>query len=222
MPPINLLIKPASGACNLRCRYCFYHDLTEKRETACYGMMKPETLEKIIEKALAYATQECTIAYQGGEPTLVGLDFFEKSITYQNKYNTKGLKIHNAIQTNGVGLNDAWAKFFAENHFLVGISVDGTSKTHDAFRVDAQGKDSFSRVMKAIRILEQHQVEFNILTVVHAYTAKQIREIYRFYKAKRYRYLQFIPCLNPLDNEQNFEYTLGNDDYLYFLNLNIY
>ncbi|MGI5958590.1 MAG: hypothetical protein ACOX60_04130 [Massiliimalia sp.] len=93
------------------------------------------------------------------------------------------------------------AEFFADNHFLVGISVDGTSKTYDAFRLDPNGWDSFSTVMKNIRILERYHVDFNILTVVHAYTAKQIRDIYRFYKAKRFQYLQFIPCLDPMEEE---------------------
>ena len=218
MPPINLLIKPASGMCDLRCRYCFYHDLTEKRAISSYGLMKPETLEQVIKKALDYAEDECTIAYQGGEPTLIGLDFFRRSILFQNKYNDKGIKIHNAIQTNGYQLDDERAEFLSEIHFLVGISLDGTSKTHDAFRLDSQGKDTFSRVMKTIRILQQHHVEFNILTVVHAYTAKQIREIYRFYKSKGLQYLQFIPCLDPLGEEPGKEiYSLTPKRYGEFL-----
>lgn len=209
MPPLNLLIKPASGACNLRCRYCFYYDLTEHREISSYGMMKPEVLEEVIRKALEYAEGECTIAYQGGEPTLAGLDFFRQSVLFQQKHNHKGLTIHNAIQTNGMALDEEWAKFLSKNNFLTGISVDGTSKTHDAFRKDPQDRDTFSRVMKTIRLFREHQVEFNILTVVNAYTAKQIQEIYRFYRAKNFRYLQFIPCLDPLGEEPGHrEYSL--------------
>lgn len=218
MPPLHLLIKPASGACNLRCRYCFYYDLTQKRETACYGMMTPNTLEQIIQKALDYADDDLTIAYQGGEPTLVGLDFYRESIRFQNQYNHKHLRIHNAIQTNGFALDEEWAKFFAEHHFLVGVSVDGTSKTHDAFRLDPKGKDSFSKVMKNIRLLEKYHVDFNILTVVHAFTAKNIQEIYRFYKAKHFQYLQFIPCLDPMGEEPGKEiYSLTPKAYGEFL-----
>ena len=218
MPPINLLIKPASGMCNLRCRYCFYHDLTAKRETASYGMMKPEVLEQVIGKALDYADGECTIAYQGGEPTLAGLNFFRQSILFQKKYNHKKIAVHNAIQTNGYGLDEQWAEFLAANRFLVGISVDGTSKTHDAFRLDARGKGTFSQVMKTVRIFREHHVEFNILTVVHAHTAKKIRDIYRFYKANQLHYLQFIPCLDPFGQEPGKEeYSLTPKGYGGFL-----
>ena len=136
---IHLLIKPASGLCNLRCRYCFYCDITQKREQASYGIMSLETLEAVIEKALEAARTECTIAYQGGEPTLAGLDFFRKSIEMQKKHNRRKITIHNAIQTNGMVIDEEWARFFAENHFLVGLSIDGTKETHDACRVDERG-----------------------------------------------------------------------------------
>ena len=111
---IHLLIKPASGLCNLRCRYCFYCDITQKREQASYGIMSLETLEAVIEKALEAARTECTIAYQGGEPTLAGLDFFRKSIEMQKKHNRRKITIHNAIQTNGMVIDEEWARFFAE------------------------------------------------------------------------------------------------------------
>lgn len=218
MPPVNLLIKPASSMCNLKCRYCFYYDIAEKRQQASYGRMSLETLEEILRKTLEYAEGECTIAYQGGEPTLAGLDFFRRSMELQNKHNKKGIKIHNALQTNGYGLNEEWAEFFSRNHFLVGVSLDGIWKTHDAFRLDPQGKDTFKQVMETIRIFQKYRVEFNILTVVHAYTAKNIREIYSFYKAKKLRYLQFIPCLDPLGEEPGKrEYSLSPKVYGAFL-----
>lgn len=204
--------------CNLKCRYCFYRDLMQKREKDSYGFMTLSTLEQVLKKSLHYAEGECTIAYQGGEPTLVGLDFFRQSIVLQRKYNHKGVTIHNAIQTNGIDLNEEWAEFFSANHFLVGISVDGTARTHDAFRLDHQSRSTFSRVMKTIRIFEKNHVEFNILTVVHAYTAKQIREIYRYYRARHFRYLQFIPCLDPLGEVPGKEsYSLSPKSYGQFL-----
>ena len=201
MPPVNLLIKPVSGMCNLHCQYCFYKDLSEKRTVANYGRMSLETLEKVMEKTFRYAEQECTIAYQGGEPTLAGLDFFRESISLQNKYNKKGIPVHNALQTNGYQLSREWAEFLAENHFLVGVSLDGIWQTHDALRLDSKGKDTFSQVMKTLHMFQEYGVDFNILTVVNAYTAKHILEIYRFYKAKNFQYVQFIPCLDPLGEE---------------------
>lgn len=198
MPPLHLLIKPASGLCNLRCKYCFYYDETQKREQASYGVMSLETLENVIGKALAYAQGSCTIAYQGGEPTLAGLDFFEESIRIQNRLNTRGLRIENAIQTNGVGLDENWARFFAQNHFLVGLSVDGTQQTHDCYRVDAQGKDTYARVLRTARLFDKYQVQYNILTVVHAQIARHAQAIYRQFRKLGFSYLQFIPCLDPL------------------------
>lgn len=207
MHSIHLLIKPASGLCNIRCRYCFYCDITQKREEESYGIMTLDTLETMIRKTLETAERECTFAYQGGEPTLAGLDFFRESIRLQKQYNTKKLRINNAIQTNGMVIDDEWAKFFAENHFLVGLSMDGNKDTHDLFRVDAKGEGTWNRVQKTVRLFEKYGVEYNILTVVNSVTAKKIESVYNFFKKQNYRYLQFIPCLDPLGEE------IGGHDY---------
>ncbi len=198
MPPLYMLIKPASGQCNLRCRYCFYRDLTEKREVASYGIMEVSTLEQVIRKTLETAEGACTFAYQGGEPTLAGLSFFKESVRLQNLYNRRGITVHNALQTNGMLLNHEWAHFLAENRFLVGVSLDGTSRIHDEWRRDGTGEGTFTQVMQGIRCLRQAKAEFNILTVLHAGNARRIREIYRYFKAQSFRHLQFIPCLDPL------------------------
>ncbi len=218
MPNINVLIKPASGMCNLQCKYCFYCDETKNREVESYGFMEEETLEKVIRKALDFSDTACTIAYQGGEPFLRGLDFFKKSVDLQKKYNTRGIKIANAIQTNGTCLDEDWAKFLKENHFLVGISLDGTMFTHDSFRVDQKGQGTFERVMEGIGLLKKYDVDFNILTVVNAITAKKITQIYDYYKQNGFMYLQFIPCLNPLGMEtERFPHTLTPKVYGHFL-----
>lgn len=218
MPDINVLIKPASGMCSLRCSYCFYHDETQNREVASYGMMSEDTLEQVIKKTLSFADTSCTIAYQGGEPTMRGLSFFKKSIEFQKKYNRKHVVISNAIQTNGMLLDAQWAAFFAEHNFLVGISLDGIPYTHDAFRKDGAGNGTFEKVMAAVRLLEEYHVDFNILTVVHAQTAKKIPQIYQFYRDCGFRYLQFIPCMNPLGREtERFPYTLTPKAYGQFL-----
>lgn len=200
MPPLYLLLKPASGLCNLRCRYCFYHDEAGVRQKESYGIMQIEVLERIIEKALHYASGACTFAFQGGEPTLAGLDFFRAVVALQKKYKDKNLKVYNTIQTNGVLLDEDWCAFLAKEKFLVGLSVDGIKETHDFCRVYPDGSGSFNRVMQAARRMEKYKVEFNILTVVYAATARHIAKIYEAYKKQNFRYLQFIPCLDPLQN----------------------
>lgn len=218
MPNISVLLKPASGMCNLRCHYCFYHDEVKNREVESYGFMSEETLENVIRKALDYSDTACSFTYQGGEPFLRGLDFYRKAVVLQKKYNTKGLHISNAIQTNGTCLDEKWAEFLKENNFLVGISLDGTRFIHDRFRVDGQGEGSFVRVMEGIGLLKKYGVDFNILTVVHAMTAKKTTQIYDFYKQNGFTYLQFIPCLNPIAREQErFAYTLTPKAYGHFL-----
>lgn len=202
MPPIYLLIKPSSSLCNMRCDYCFYCDVAENRQEKSYGFMELSTLETVMEKALAAAELECSFAYQGGEPTLVGLDFFRQSIEFEKKYNKKNLKINHLIQTNGFGMTEEWAAFLKEHNFLVGISLDGTKDTHDAFRHAPGGTGTYQTVKNAISLLKKHQVDFNILTVVHSQTARHIQKIYESYKREGFDYLQFIPCLQPFGQEQ--------------------
>lgn len=218
MPDINVLIKPASGMCNIRCKYCFYRAEAQSREIESYGFMTEETLEQVIKKTIDFSDTACTFAYQGGEPTLRGLAFFEKSMEYQKKHNTKKLQISNAIQTNGIGLDEDWAKFFKENNFLVGISLDGTNFTHDTFRVDSKGNGTFETVLYGIALLKKYDVDFNILTVVNSLTAKKTSTIYEFYKQNNFDYLQFIPCLNPIGQEkERFPYYLTPKAYSQFL-----
>lgn len=218
MKSVHLLIKPASGMCNLNCRYCFYHDIVEKREQKSYGFMTDDTLETVIQKGLAFATQDCTIAFQGGEPTLIGLDFFKKAVAFQKKHNVHKARVHNAIQTNGIGLTAEWADFFRENQFLVGISLDGVKDTHDCNRLDSRGDGTFNRVMQAIQLLESRHVEYNVLTVVNKQTAARANRIYNFYKRNGLQYLQFIPCLDPFGETPGGEaYSLTAEDYGAFL-----
>lgn len=218
MRSVHIMIKPASGMCNLNCRYCFYHDIVEKREQRSYGFMEEKTLEAVVRKGLAAATQDCTIAFQGGEPTLIGLDFYRSVVALQKKYNVNRVRIHNAIQTNGLALNAEWADFLRENRFLVGISLDGVKATHDVNRLDAHGAGTFNRVMQAVQLLESRGVEYNILTVVNRQTAAHAGQIYSFYKRNRLRYLQFIPCLDPIGDAPGGEpYSLTPADYGDFL-----
>lgn len=192
MPPLQLLIKPASGMCNLRCRYCFYYDVTQNREQENYGMMSGKTLENLVQKSLSYAEGSCGFAFQGGEPTLAGLDFYKDLIRLVEQYNTRKIAVSYSLQTNGYNLGEEWAEFFAEHKFLVGVSLDGVKATHDALRPDAYGEGSFGKIMKTIELFNRHKVEYNILTVVNAKTAAKIRRIYEFYKKNGFHYQQYI------------------------------
>ncbi len=208
MPPITIMLKPASGLCDMRCRYCFYADEMARRETPSYGIMTDQTLEAVIRRTLAFAQNSCSFVYQGGEPTLAGLDFFKKALDYQKKWNVNRVQIANSIQTNGYSLDEEWAAFFAQNHFLVGISLDGPKEIHDANRLDAAGKGTYNRVMHAIQLLRQHQVEFNILTVVTRQAARSTGKIYGFFQRNGLTYQQYIPCLDPMGEPGSTPYSL--------------
>ncbi|HBQ64827.1 MAG TPA: anaerobic sulfatase maturase [Clostridiales bacterium] len=218
MPPISLLIKPASSLCNIRCAYCFYHSIAENREIESYGVMKLETLELLVQKALSTADQVCGFAFQGGEPTVAGLPFFQKLIEFQKKYNVKKVTISNSIQTNGILIDEKWAAYLAENNFLVGLSLDGPGEIHDLSRVDVRGRGTFSRVMETVALFNRYRVEYNILFVVSAVTARHPEKIYRFFKKNGFKFLQFIPCLDPLHEKPGSNpFSLRSDRYADFL-----
>lgn len=202
MPPVSVLIKPASGACNLRCTYCFYRDVTQNRKTAFAGMLSLETAEKLVARALEFAERDCTFLFQGGEPTLRGLPFFEAFLAIEEKYRKPGVRIRHAIQTNGFGLEQAWADFFHKNRFLVGLSLDGCADLHNRCRTDAAGKGTFNAVLRTASLLQKTNVDFNILSVVTAASARHIEKNWRFFRKQDFRWLQFIPCIPPLHGEK--------------------
>ena len=219
MPPLSLLIKPASGSCNMRCRYCFYADEAENREVALLGRLSREAMETIVDKALAFADGDCTIAFQGGEPTLAGLDFYRALTDYVKAHpNPRHVRVHYAIQTNGYDLDENWAAWFAENHVLVGVSLDGPKAIHDQYRVDRAGKGTFNRVMASLRLLERYHVDYNILAVVHAGNARRAKQLYEFFKKQGFGYQQYIECLDPIGEERGCrEYSLTPERYEAFL-----
>ncbi len=202
----------------MRCKYCFYADVTKQREVANYGIMSYETIETVIKKALDYADGFASFGFQGGEPTLAGLAFFEQVVDLQRKYNRKGVTIHNALQTNGTTIDDAWCAFLAKEHFLVGLSLDGHAAVHDKYRYDAAGEGTFDRVLAAAKRMEAYGVEFNILSTVNADVAKNADKIYQFFKKQGFSYLQFIPCLDEFENDaHNNEHSLTPKAYGRFL-----
>lgn len=218
MPAINIMLKPASGLCNLRCKYCFYADEASKRGTASYGMMREDTLEAILRRTLAFAEGQCTIMFQGGEPTLAGLPFYRKVLELEEKWNVNHVRIDHSIQTNGILIDEEWAAFLGQHHFLVGISLDGSRQVHDENRIGPDGKGTFAKVNRAISLLKKHNVDFNVLTVVTHQTAPHIRNIYGFFARNGIDYQQYIPCLDPLDETPGGQsYSLTTQDYAAFL-----
>lgn len=198
MRSASVLIKPASSLCNMHCDYCFYCDEAAKREAASFGMMEEDTLKAVIRQTLPKTTHQYSLAFQGGEPTLRGLSFYRSAVDMLHRYNKNGAKITLAMQTNGVLIDDAWARFFAENGFLLGLSVDGTKALHDARRHINGGGSAFDAAVQAAKLMDQYRVPYNILTVVHRETAAHIREIYYVCQQRGWHYLQFIACLEPL------------------------
>lgn len=199
MRNLYVLVKPASGSCNLRCRYCFYADEMRQRETASYGKMSRETAEALISKSLNQADGHITFAFQGGEPTLAGLEFYRWFMRRVQELRKPGQSIHYAIQTNGTLLNEEWGQFLQEHRVLVGLSLDGPRKSHDYNRRQADGSGSWNKVMQAAALLRCYRVEFNILTVVTQGSVSRIGQIYAFFRENQLLYQQYIPCIDPLN-----------------------
>ena len=229
MPSASILIKPSSANCNMDCKYCFYKCLSSNREAYSLGFMSEETLESLIQNAIEYADDYLTFAYQGGEPLLAGIDFFKKAVGLQKKYlaierekhpGKQSLRIENTVQTNGLLINEEWASFFREHHFLVGISLDGPRKMHDGARLDPSGNGTFERIMKSIDTLKRYHVDFNILTVVTEKTAQNASALYKFYKRNHFTYIQLIPCMDEAKRqgtEDGSPYAVRSESYGRFL-----
>lgn len=218
MPPVNVLIKPASSACNMRCSYCFYRDVSCNREEEFQGMLSPQTMEAVVSGAMEYAEGSCSFLFQGGEPTLAGLDFYRQVVSLVERYAKPGVAISYAIQTNGYRLDEAWCSFFKEHQFLVGVSLDGPADLHNLNRPDAAGKNTFNQVMRSIALLRRFGVEYSILCVLTGRCARSIDRVYRFFRKQGFDHLQFIPCLEPLGQERGKEsYHLSVEEYGDFL-----
>ena len=198
MPPVSLMIKPASSNCNLRCKYCFYHDLASCREMPSHGMMTLDTLEDILKKAFEFADGSMVmISFQGGEPLLAGKDFFRGFAAMLPRLNTKRSAVHVGVQTNGTLIDEEWCDIFLKNRYLVGLSLDGDAVTN-VLRIDAKGEDTFDRVYSAAKMLQAKKVDFNILTVITKPVVDNISRVYSFFRKNKFKHLQFIPCLKPL------------------------
>jgi len=193
--PFHLMAKPAGPVCNLRCRYCFYREKEAFFPGEKALFMPEEVLEAYTREYIrSQPGPSVLFEWQGGEPALAGLDFFRKALEFQKKYN-QGKEISNSFQTNGTLLDESWCAFLSKNRFLVGLSLDGPEAVHDAFRVDRDGGPTFSRVLDSLRLMQKHGVEFNVLAAVNRESAKKPLEIYRFFREKDVRFIQFVPIV---------------------------
>jgi len=219
-PAFHILAKPTGAICNLDCKYCFYLSKEELYKGSSFRMTD-KMLETYIRQLIeSHVVPEVTVAWQGGEPTLMGLDFFKRSIVFEKKYAKPGMKINNTIQTNGTLINDEWAAFFKENNFLVGLSIDGPREMHDFYRIDKQGEPTFDQVMRGLSFLQKHGVEWNALTTLHHANAEHPVEVYRFLRDEcKAEFIQFIPIVERIasDNETVSERSITAEQYGKFL-----
>lgn len=220
MKHINYLIKPASSLCNLRCKYCFYENEAENRSQKSMGIMSQETVDALLAQAFSEIEPGGTVsfAFQGGEPTLAGLDYFQAFTRKARTLCPPGVTLRFAVQTNGTLLNEQWARFFHNEHFLVGISLDGFKDLHDMHRLDAGGHGSWGSAMKGLQLLKKHSVEVNALCVVTGRCARSPGKVYRELKKQGFQYMQFIACLDPIGEERGrMPYSLTPEAYGKFL-----
>ena len=194
MQPFTLLIKPTGSDCNLDCKYCFYKDRALEVGSGRQRMSE-EVLEKLIKDYLQLGFEYSGFSWQGGEPTLMGLEFFKRAVELQRKYAGGGQTIANALQTNAVLLDDDWCRFLHENNFLVGISIDGPKEYHDHYRKDHGGAGTFDKVMEAIENCKKHKVEFNTLILLSSRNVEHADELFDFFVKNEIRYVQLIPCV---------------------------
>lgn len=205
VPAFHVMMKPRGAICNLDCSYCYFL-AKEDLYPGSRFRMPDDVLETYTRQYIdAQQTSEVTFAWQGGEPTLMGLDFFRRAIEVQQRYRKPDMRVFNTLQTNGTLIDADWCRFFHEQDFLIGLSLDGPRELHDRFRVDKGGKPTFDTVLNAARLLAEHRVEFNILTTVHAANAKHPLEVYRFLRdTVGSRFIQFIPIIER-DNDTGYQ-----------------
>lgn len=214
----SLLIKPASAVCNLDCQYCFYLD----RELDPYAdlparVMTTETLERLVDTYLFYSFPAATFAFQGGEPTLAGLPFFEKLVSFQKRFGRDGQAVSNALQTNGVLIDKDWCQLFREYRFLIGLSMDGPEEVNDLYRFNKAGHGTWKKVMAGMEAMQKEKVDFNILCVLSQSNVHKPREIYKWFRSQGVEYMQFIPLAEFHPDGTPMEFTISAEEYGRFM-----
>ena len=201
--PLYVMLKPAGAHCNLACKYCYYLEKNNLYQNTPRHLMSDEMLEQFTREYIEAQTMpQVLFTWHGGEPLMRSIDFYRKALALQKKY-AHGKQIDNVIQTNGTLLTDEWCEFFAQNHWLVGISIDGPQEYHDHYRVTPAGKPSWEKVMQGISLLKKHRVEWNAMAVVNAYNAEHPLEFYHFFRDNGCQYLQFTPIVERLTEHED-------------------
>ena len=201
--PLYVMLKPAGAHCNLACKYCYYLEKNNLYQNSHRHLMTDEMLEQFTREYIEAQTMpQVLFTWHGGEPLMRSIDFYKKALALQKKY-AHGKQIDNVIQTNGTLLTDEWCEFFAQNHWLVGISIDGPQEYHDHYRVTPAGKPSWEKVMQGIQLLKKHRVEWNAMAVVNAYNAEHPLEFYHFFRNNGCQYLQFTPIVERLTEHED-------------------
>ncbi len=197
--PFHVMTKPMGPRCNIDCQYCYYLEKEKLYPDEKRFRMSDEVLERyvrdLIDAGVRAGQSEIEFAWQGGEPTMLGVEFFEKVVALQKQYAPEGVRITNTFQTNGTLLDDEWGAFLADQNFLIGISIDGPREIHDKYRRDRAGRGTFDKVMKGLEVLQRHKVDYNILTTVHRENAIKGKEVYKFIKTLGTQHIQFIPIV---------------------------
>ncbi|MEX2262372.1 MAG: anaerobic sulfatase maturase [Bryobacteraceae bacterium] len=214
----SLLIKPASAVCNLDCAYCFYLDREADPYKALPGRrMTEETLERLVDTYLFYSYPNSVFAFQGGEPTLAGPAFFEKLVELQRRCGRDGQSVSNALQTNGILLDERWCAIFRDSNWLIGLSLDGPEEMHDLYRFNKQGKGTWKKVIAGMETMQKNKVEFNILCVLSQANVDKPKEVYRYFRSLGIEYLQFIPLAEFDQEGKPLPFTVTPEQYGRFL-----
>ena len=215
--PFSLLVKPASADCNLRCEYCFYLDRCELYPDSKVHRMSDEVLEAMVRTYMATDQPQHSFGWQGGEPTLMGLEFFQKAIGFQRAYGAAGAVVSNGLQTNTTLIDDSFARHLAKFNYLVGVSIDGPPEIHNHYRHYAGGKDSHAAVMKGLAALKRNRVEYNILTLVSRSNVHRAADVYKYLRSMDCLYQQYIPCVEFDSGEKLLPFAISGEEWGDFL-----
>lgn len=216
--PFNIMVFPTGSKCNMSCKYCYYKKKDELSSDDDSLMMSFDTLERFIKEYIrSHPGPNISFIWQGGEPTLRGLNFYKKAVQLQKKYMPDGWYYENCIQTNGINIDKNWAKFFREEKFLVGLSLDGPELLHNKYRLGINGESTFNNTIDSLKILQKYDVNTNVLCVVSDFNVNYPKEIYEFFKSKQVNYIQFIPLVTSEQKDKLSEYAVNPLDYGNFL-----
>jgi len=214
----SVLVKPVSADCNLACKYCFYSPKATFYPQTKQHRMSDRVLRELVAQSMSLSSDRVSFCWQGGEPTLAGLDFYRKVVKYQSLFGIPGQKVENSIQTNGILLDEEWARFLSCYKFFVGISLDGPKDFHDYYRRDHADRPSYDRATKGIEWLRRYNVDFNILVLLNRRNVEYPKELFEFFVKKNFHYLQFIPCVeSDLQEGKVRDYSITSEQYGRFL-----